>query len=192
MRVILDCNPKFRIVREIIIDHLKSCQHKSKVSHEFPAWWDPQFDQYIDDRQPLFILSGDGSAEDSIEDSKILSKEGLRKMLILLKGLFYHSLHKDLSMALIPGMEFRNSRAQAFVFDRGGNVELSTVENIQNTVDLRSIEATNSNEHENLAIFSNLFNEQENQNVLLNLFNEQENQPFLIMVEEDSFLLSYH
>ncbi|CAG8716204.1 11247_t:CDS:2 [Gigaspora margarita] len=51
-------------------------------------------------------------------------------MSILLKRLFYHSLHKDLSMALIPGMEFRDSRAQAFVFDRGGNVELSTVENI--------------------------------------------------------------
>ncbi|CAG8784920.1 2059_t:CDS:2, partial [Gigaspora margarita] len=180
-KVIWDCNPKFRIAREIIIDHLKSCQHKSKVSiYEFPAWWDPQFDQYIDDRQPLFILSGDGSAEDDIDDSKILYKEGLRKMSILLKGLFYHSLHKDLSMALIPGMEFRDSRAQAFVFDRGGNVEQSTFENIQNIVDLCSIEATNSNEHANQVVFSNLFNDQENQNALLNLLlNEQENQNVL-------------
>ncbi|CAG8787280.1 15237_t:CDS:1, partial [Cetraspora pellucida] len=111
-KVIWNFNPKFRIAREIIIDHLKSCQNESKVPiYEFPAWWDSQFDQYIEDRQPLFILSGDGTNGDN--------KEKSMKMSILSKGLFYYSLHKDLSMALIPGMEFRDSRAQAFVFDRG-------------------------------------------------------------------------
>ncbi|CAG8644113.1 3471_t:CDS:2, partial [Dentiscutata heterogama] len=179
-KVIWNCDPKFRIAREIIINHLKSCQHESKVPiYEFPAWWDPQFNQYIDDRQPLFILSGDGTTEDGIKESKILSKKGQKKMSILLKGLFYHSLHKDLSMALIPGMEFRDSRAQAFVFDRGGNVESSTVENIPNIVELCSNEAINSNELENQAVFSNPFNEQENQIAFLNLFNEQENQNIL-------------
>ncbi|CAG8457686.1 16854_t:CDS:10 [Cetraspora pellucida] len=170
-KVIWNSNPKFRIAREIIINHLKSCQNESKVPiYEFPAWWDSQFDQYIDDRQPLFILSGDGTNGD---------KEKSTKISILSKGLFYYSLHKDLSMALIPGMEFRDSRAQAFVFDRGGNVEPSTIENLPGIVELCSIESqesykksswTNPKEQnfETNSLISEILNEQENQKIFEN------------------------
>ncbi|CAG8674029.1 7843_t:CDS:2, partial [Gigaspora margarita] len=150
-KVIWNFDPKFRIAREIIIDHLKSCQHESKIPvYEFPAWWDPQFDKYIDGRQPLFILSGDGTIENT-KNPTILSKK--------------------------KRIEFRNSRAQAFVFDRGGNVELSTIENVPNIVRLCSTEATESqalfckspfNEQESKKIFSNLFNKQKNQSIFKN------------------------
>ncbi|CAG8659400.1 5203_t:CDS:2, partial [Scutellospora calospora] len=193
---IWNCDPKFRIAREIIIEHLKSCQDESKIPiYEFSSWWNSEFNQYIVDRQPLFILSGDGTNEEgaiedgTTEDLKIsltynnneilisLIPKIQNKLTILLKGLFYNSLHKDLSMALIPGMEFRDSRARAFVFDRGGNVNQSTIEKLPDIVSLCEFEAVESNE-ENLwtniekdfitSVISNIFNKRENEEILKN------------------------
>ncbi|EXX74671.1 Ski2p [Rhizophagus irregularis DAOM 197198w] len=126
--------PKLRIAREIIIDHLKSNTDISVI--EFKDWWTEEWKNYLDNMQPSFILTGDGSTEhleikaekDNYNDeeidksiSKIATKNSL-KLTIVLRAFMFFSLHdRDKPVALLPGMEFRDSRAHAYVFERGTN-----------------------------------------------------------------------
>ncbi|CAG8471575.1 3281_t:CDS:10, partial [Acaulospora morrowiae] len=117
-------DPKFRVAREIVLSHLKSYQDVTGISiYEFDDWWGIDFATYIKERQPLFVLLGDGTTENPEIDSINIEKSNAS---IAWRGLIYHTLHNDLSVALIPGMEFRDSRAKAFVFNRDGNVNLET------------------------------------------------------------------
>nr|CAG8529464.1 15724_t:CDS:10 [Entrophospora candida] len=109
-------NPKLLLAREIIIDHLKS--YKANVNipiFKFDNWWDEDWRDYINDRQP----KKDISSLTNIATEKSLS------LTIIWKCLLFHSLHHDLSIALLTGMEFRDSRASAFVADRGGNIKIN-------------------------------------------------------------------
>ncbi|RIA88406.1 hypothetical protein C1645_826376 [Glomus cerebriforme] len=119
--------PKLRIAREIIINHLKF--NTNIQVFEFKNWWTKEWREYLDDRQPLFILTGDGSTEHSIDDSStsgIATKNSLSLATISLQAFIFSSLHLDMPVALLPGMEFRDSRSYAFVCERGGNVDLET------------------------------------------------------------------
>ncbi|CAH1763007.1 4789_t:CDS:10 [Entrophospora sp. SA101] len=109
-------NPKLLLAREIIIDHLKS--YKANVNipiFKFDNWWDEDWRDYINDRQPKKYIS----SLTNIATEKSLS------LTIIWKCLLFHSLHHDLSIALLTGMEFRDSRASAFVADRGGNIKMN-------------------------------------------------------------------
>ncbi|PKY41327.1 P-loop containing nucleoside triphosphate hydrolase protein [Rhizophagus irregularis] len=138
--------PKLRIAREIIIEHLKS---NTKIPvFEFKNWWTEEWKNHLDNMQPLFILTGDGSTEnleikekDNYKDkeidvssiSGIATKKSL-KLTIVLRAFIYFSLHMDMPVALLPGMEFKDSRAYAFVLERGGNVNLETQNKLENII----------------------------------------------------------
>jgi hypothetical protein len=126
--------PKLRIAREFIIDHLKS--NAKILVYEFKDWWTEEWKDYLINRQPSFILIGDGSTEhleikeiynyndeeiDKSPISGIATKNSL-KLTIVLRAFMFFSLHDmDMPVALLPGMEFRDSRAYAYVVERGIN-----------------------------------------------------------------------
>ncbi|CAG8479082.1 3193_t:CDS:2 [Funneliformis caledonium] len=120
--------PVLRIAREIIIDHLKS-QNTGVPIVNFKNWWSPEWNEYLANRQPLFTLVGDGStehleidvtSEEIQHDSPLfgIATKNSLKMTVVFRAFLFHSLHIDLPVALLPGMEFRESRAYAFVFER--------------------------------------------------------------------------
>ena len=61
---------KLRLAREIIIDHIRS--HVTKVPlFRFENQWTEEWSEYLDDKQPLYIFTGDDSTESlEIKDSK--------------------------------------------------------------------------------------------------------------------------
>ena len=96
----------------------------------------------MDNKQPLFILTGDGSTEClELKESKNYSEDDVSSVLgiatknslsltIILRAFIFSSLHKDISVALLSGMEFRDSRVYSFVFERSGSVDLETIKKL--------------------------------------------------------------
>ncbi|RIA88407.1 hypothetical protein C1645_877420 [Glomus cerebriforme] len=135
--------PKLRIAREVIVDHLKS--NTAIQVFEFKNWWTNEWREYLDERQPLFILTGDGSTEhleikeidNNNEEKGVRSISGIAtgnslRMTIVLRAFMFFSLHNmDIPIALLPGMEFRDSRAYAFVVERGGNSNIEAQEKLE-------------------------------------------------------------
>ncbi|GES95532.1 P-loop containing nucleoside triphosphate hydrolase protein [Rhizophagus clarus] len=123
--------PKLRIARDIIIDHLKS--NTKMLVYEFKNWWTEEWKEYLINRQPSFILTGDGSTEhlgikeiDNYDDdepsiSGIATKNSLKLTIVLRAFMFFSLHHMDTPIALLPAMEFRDSHAYAYVVERGIN-----------------------------------------------------------------------
>src|SRR5439155_8578165 len=70
------------------------------------------------------LMMNDDDDEINPSLANIATKNSL-SLTIVWKCLLFHSLHQDLSIGLLTGMEFRDSRASAFVADRGGNVKIN-------------------------------------------------------------------
>ncbi len=102
--------PELRIAREIIIDHLES--HDTKVPvFKFEDWWSRKWEKYLENRQPLFILTGDGSTEhleikgkkerkyyDHSSISGIATEKSLN-MTVVFQAFMFRSLHIELPIA---------------------------------------------------------------------------------------------
>ncbi|RHZ84433.1 hypothetical protein Glove_81g49 [Diversispora epigaea] len=131
-KAIWNFDPKFRIAREIVFSHLKSYQNITKIPFfNFDNWESPEFIEYLKERRPLFILLGDGTTEnfniDCDSEVPIPGKKSMRLASIVWKGLIFVTLHNDLSVALIQGVEFKDSHVKAFAFDRGSTVDLTSL-----------------------------------------------------------------
>ncbi|CAG8509201.1 9142_t:CDS:2 [Acaulospora colombiana] len=167
-KAIWNDDPKLRVAREIVLSHLKSYQHVTKVPiYEFDNWWGSEFAEYIEERLPLFILLGDGTTKDLEMNSVDVDSS---KASIIWRGLIYHTLHNDLSAALIPGMEFRDSRAKAFVFGRDGNVTFESFAAVTEIVSLCKNILEENKLSRSVADFvlsddKNLLNSNENQSI---------------------------
>ncbi|CAG8494204.1 5636_t:CDS:2, partial [Ambispora leptoticha] len=113
-------NSKFLVVRQAIIEHLKENVSKVKLI-EFKNWWEEEWKEFLDTRQPLFVLLGDG------QQNKLVSKSSSDEVILIAKNLacfcqafMFSCIMKDVYVALLPGLLFKDSRAFAFVFDRIG------------------------------------------------------------------------
>ncbi|CAG8433434.1 1777_t:CDS:10 [Diversispora eburnea] len=175
-------DPKFRIAREIVFSHLKSYQNVTKIPFfNFDNWESSEFTEYLKERRPLFILLGDGTTEnfniDFDSDVQIPGEKSIRLASIIWKGLIFDTLHNDLSVALIQGMEFKDSHVKAFAFDRGNTVDLASLSKQDDIKSLckNIIEKLNNNvdDDEKLKYIlsdkdKDLLNSEENQKIWLN------------------------
>lgn len=69
----------------------------------------------------MLIRLGDGTTENiNIDtDADIHGRETMRLVSIVWKGFIFYTLHNDLSVAIISGIEFKDSHVKAFAFNRG-------------------------------------------------------------------------
>ncbi|GBB86738.1 hypothetical protein RclHR1_13130004 [Rhizophagus clarus] len=142
--------PKLRLAREIIIDHLKSHCAETQI-YNFENWWNKKWKEYLDSKQPLFILTGDGSTEnlkikknnnyveeiddyyvEEIDDSSIsgIATKNSLNLTVVLRAFIFFSLHMDMPVALLPGLEFKNAHVHSFLIERSGNVDLKSLKKL--------------------------------------------------------------
>ncbi|KAG9307133.1 hypothetical protein G9A89_016961 [Geosiphon pyriformis] len=129
-KVIWAENSKLLVLRHAIIEHLKE---KAKLIEllQFDNWWGTEWQEYLDAWQPLFVLLGDGTTENSYSSESLLTEDTILsnsiKNISVRLGCFcqafmFFCIRKDISIALIPSIRFQDSRVFAFVFDRIGNM----------------------------------------------------------------------
>ncbi|CAG8615451.1 503_t:CDS:2 [Ambispora gerdemannii] len=118
-------NSKFLVVRQAVIEHLKANANEVTLI-EFKDWWGEVWNEFLDIRQPLFVLLDDGqqntpayqksSDQSSSNDVKLIAK----RLVCFCQAFMFSCITKDVSIALLPGLLFKDSCVFAFVFDRIG------------------------------------------------------------------------
>ncbi|RKO88822.1 hypothetical protein BDK51DRAFT_38124 [Blyttiomyces helicus] len=119
-RVFWRDNPLLLIVRDLLIRHLDaSC---GLTVRRFVGFWDVAWMEYVREDVPLFVMlaSGTEGRRESQEDVEVKAA-GVQYLAarVLLRSFMLHSLTHGLSVALLPSLQFEDSRITAFVLFHG-------------------------------------------------------------------------